>query len=169
MLKIQNKKFELLIKILFAIYLIILVWALLFKLEFSLDPYIRSINLVPFAAPAVANHKINVSEIILNTAAFIPFGIFISIIRSNGKFILKLLPILITTVLIEALQYIFQIGASDITDVIVNILGGIIGILLYKLLHRIFGIKTDNILFFILLIGTIILIGLIALVKIANL
>lgn len=169
MSKIQNNKFETSVKILFTVYLIFLVWALLFKLEFSLEPYIRSLNFIPFSASAVANDKINISEIILNIAAFIPFGLFISIIKPTSKFIFKLLPILFTTVLIETFQYIFQIGASDVTDVIDNMLGGICGILLYKLFFWLFGIRTDKILFFILLVCMIILTSLIALVKIANL
>ena len=36
-------------------------------------------------------------------------------------------PIICTSLLFEAVQFIFAIGASDITDIITNSLGGIIG------------------------------------------
>ncbi len=36
--------------------------------------------------------------------------------------------------LIELIQYIFQIGLADIDDIILNIIGGILGFYIYKIL-----------------------------------
>ncbi len=38
----------------------------------------------------------------------------------------------------EASQYIFGIGASDITDIITNTIGGIIGICIYMVIKKAF-------------------------------
>ena len=42
---------------------------------------------------------------------------------------------------IEIIQYAFRIGASDIDDIILNCLGGGIGILIYLLLEKLFKTK----------------------------
>ena len=40
---------------------------------------------------------------------------------------------------IEALQYIFSLGASDVTDIITNTSGGIIGWILFKAIEKLFN------------------------------
>lgn len=45
----------------------------------------------------------------------------------------------------EVTQYIFAIGASDITDVIDNTLGAVIGILLYLGMKKIWKEKTGKV------------------------
>lgn len=43
---------------------------------------------------------------------------------------------LITSALIEIIQYVFALGSSDIDDLTLNTLGTIIGYLLYKIIHK---------------------------------
>lgn len=75
----QSKKIT---KYLLSIYILFLIWIILFKmsLPFQNLSHIRSINLIPFAAPAVTNGTINLDEIIANFIAFLPFGIFTGIL-----------------------------------------------------------------------------------------
>lgn len=40
--------------------------------------------------------------------------------------------VIIFSVIVEIIQYAFRVGVSDIDDVILNGLGGLIGILIYK-------------------------------------
>lgn len=77
---------------------------------------LRSINLIPFAESASVNGRVDTSEILLNMVVFIPFGVYLSIIKPKWNFIQKVLPIFSVTLLYEVVQYIFAIGASDITD-----------------------------------------------------
>jgi len=44
--------------------------------------------------------------------------------------------------MVEIIQYIFKVGATDIDDVILNGIGGLIGIIIYKILELIFKGKT---------------------------
>ncbi len=126
--------------ILFTIYLIFLTWIILFKMQFDTNalPYIRSINLIPFGESVIVNGKIYVSEIIDNLLIFIPVGMYIEILAKNQKFYKKIIPILYITLFLEISQYIFHIGATDITDIIMNTSGGIIGILAISILYKIF-------------------------------
>jgi glycopeptide antibiotics resistance protein len=125
---------------LLALYLVILIWAVLFKLKFNIssvfDYHHRSLNLIPFAAPSIVNGKINFGEMILNCIFFIPFGLLLNVNFKKAGFLSKLAFILVFSVTAELIQYIFAIGATDITDVITNTVGGFLGLKLYDLSDR---------------------------------
>lgn len=132
-------------KILFFSYLIILIWILLFKFSVSFDEIInmynlqvRSINLIPFQESVIVNNRIDLSEIINNIVVFIPFGGLIGMISKKTSFLIDVLIIALFTISIESLQFILGLGASDITDIITNLTGGIIGLLFYQILKLTF-------------------------------
>ncbi len=143
MKKAKKRPSKNLTRFLFILYLIVLTWVILFKMEldFSLLKNMndRSINLIPFAESVTINGKTDISEILLNVIVFIPFGIYISMLHKPWNFIQKIIPIFCVSLLYEVLQYAFAIGGSDITDLIGNTLGGIIGMILFFILIRMFG------------------------------
>ncbi|MBT2158015.1 glycopeptide resistance protein VanZ1 [Clostridioides difficile] len=147
---------------LFIVYIIILTWIILFKLQFDISSLetmnLRSINLVPFAGSLIINNRVDISEIILNVVIFVPFGIYVCMLKEEWSFIKKVIPIFITSLAFETLQYIFALGASDITDLIGNTLGGIIGIAVFMLLSKIFKNNTIKIINVLALIVTIIVV-----------
>ena len=107
----------------------LLTWIIVFKFRFHISDlkYIRSINLIPF--------KANVTkEILINVILFIPLGMYLKRTLDN-----KFLNILLISFIFEALQYILHIGVSDITDIIMNTLGGIIGISIISISSLIFN------------------------------
>lgn len=158
---------------LFIVYIIILTWIILFKLQFDISSLetmnLRSINLVPFTGSLIINDRVDISEIILNVAIFVPFGIYVCMLKEEWSFIKKVIPIFITSLAFETLQYIFALGASDITDLIGNTLGGIIGIAVFMLLSKIFKNNTIKIINVLALIVTIIVVLFLGLVIFANL
>ena len=131
----KSKKITL---ILMIFYLVALIWVIIFKLEFSIKelPQIRNINLIPFNQPAIVNGKADISEIILNVLAFIPYGLFIHILMDEKSILKKLFIIFATSFIFELIQYIFAIGASDITDIISNTSGGIIGVVVSMFMEK---------------------------------
>ena len=64
---------------LLIVYLLILSWIILFKLQFSFSvlDHIRQINLIPFGGSVIANGKIDFDEIINNAIVFIPVGAYL--------------------------------------------------------------------------------------------
>ncbi|MEI3607434.1 VanZ family protein [Pseudogracilibacillus sp. SE30717A] len=132
-------------KSLLVVYLLALIWIILFKMVFSLQelPHIREINLIPFAGSVIINNQIDFDEIINNILIFIPFGVYVSMLKPDWAFLKKVAPISIVSLLFEVLQFIFAIGATDITDFIGNTLGGIIGIGLYLVFHKLFKTKVN--------------------------
>ncbi len=140
-MKVHKKYFTLIV---FILYLILLCWLILFKLVTSPEmiPNMRNINLVPFAESVIVNGKIYFKEIIYNILAFVPLGVYLSIIKKDWSLWEKVIVVFGLSLLFEITQYIFALGGSDITDIITNTLGGILGIEVFSLFRRVFKEKT---------------------------
>ena len=157
-------------RILFVLYFLILVWILLFKMNFSLDELYknRSINIIPFKGSVIVNGRIYISEIINNIVVFIPVGIYVCMLKKDWPILKKISVGFFISLGIEVLQFVLSIGSTDITDLIGNTLGGILGIGVYYLFLKVFKSKTNNVINIIALIATIILIVLISILLLAN-
>ncbi len=121
--------------VLFGYYLLALVWIILFKMSFSLAQLdrIRAVNLIPFAESMYADGRINRSELVNNILVFIPLGVYLSVLCGQWPFWRKLGSIFGVSLLLELLQYAFSVGVSDVTDLMGNTLGGVIGLGVYAL------------------------------------
>lgn len=157
----ENKKQLNLSRILFLTYSIILVWILLFKMSFSFDEIYksRSINLVPFYGSVVVNGKIYINEIINNVLVFLPVGIYACMLNPKWPILKKIGLSFSISLIIEVFQFIFAIGATDITDIIGNTLGGLIGIGVFYLFNKVFKNKTISIFNILALIATVALVS----------
>jgi glycopeptide antibiotics resistance protein len=153
---------------LFIIYLIALIWILLFKLGVRFS-YMgnRSVNLIPFSELFTSSGKIDFGEIILNVVIFVPLGIYAGVLFRRWTFGNKLFFFFIISLLIEGAQFIFRVGAFDITDIITNISGGIIGLMIFEAIEKLFNnsVKSHNFINIISAIGTVIMISLLVLLK----
>lgn len=169
---IMRKHQKLITKVLFVVYLILLAWIILMKTEFSFDQIyrMRSTNFVPFEGTAVYNNQLHYQEIYLNVLIFVPFGIYLSILKPDWSFVQKVVPIFLVSLFFESLQYIFSIGATDITDLLGNTLGGIFGIIFYLLIHKLLKCKKKTNRFMNLLasVGTIGFVLIFGLLLLAN-
>lgn len=94
----------------------------------------RSINIVPFDMIFEQGFTINVWG---NVLMFIPLGVYFADNMKQFRFWKVLGGIIGTSLAIEVLQYIFKCGASDIDDIILNTIGGLLGIFIYLLLKSI--------------------------------
>lgn len=165
----SDKKQKHLTTALFAVYLLAVIWIILFKMQLIPAVTQRSLNLIPFGESVIVNGKLDIREIIYNLLIFVPFGIYMSMLKPDWSFLKKTAPIFLTSLAFETLQFIFAIGATDITDLIGNTLGGIIGIGVFFVFARLFKGKSLKIMNILALIGTLFMVGLIGLLIIANL
>ncbi|WP_172208161.1 VanZ family protein [Lactococcus hodotermopsidis] len=130
-------------KILFISYLIVLVWVILFKMRLDILDFIyqgvynstRSLNLSPFSASGGR------AEVAFNFVIFIPYGCFLISLFEKWSFVKELMIIFLTSLLLEILQYLLAVGATDVTDLLVNTFGGLTGMLLFSLFSKLFGKK----------------------------
>ncbi|MFT3935082.1 MAG: VanZ family protein [Chitinophagaceae bacterium] len=154
--------------VLFVIYLIVLVWILLFKLgvQFSYMEE-RRFSLIPFSALFATHRRLNLSEIISNVIIFIPLGVYAGVLFKRWAFGKKLFSVFFISLLIEAFQFIFRIGAFDITDIIANTLGGLFGLLLFIGIEKLFSnsAKAQKFINIIGNIGTVLIISFLVLLK----
>lgn len=133
---------------LFAVYLAILTWIILFKMQFSFADlgHIRQINIIPFGESVIVNEEMYLDEIINNCIVFIPVGAYASLLMPGGPFWKKICPAFGISLAYEALQFIFAIGASDITDLLSNTAGGIVGAALVLLFSKVLKDRTHRLL-----------------------
>lgn len=134
----MRKKSHFITPVLFLLYLVLLVWIILFKLQFSIADLdrMREINLIPFYyKEEVSFHA---TEVLENVLIFVPFGIYLCLIFKKLRFSGKLFLIAGMSVLLELCQYVLAVGRSDVTDLITNVSGGLIGVFLYNTIVRLF-------------------------------
>lgn len=105
---------------------------------------VRSINLVPFStireylSGSSANvKKFASANVAGNMLIFIPLGVYMTVLKRNTKVLVNLGLLFIISLAVELIQGLLGIGTADIDDVILNGLGGGIGILAYKSLRLI--------------------------------
>ena len=127
----------------FYAYLILLTWGILFKFEtnpgtivFFLAP--RYVNWIPFSEPLIVNGKIVFAEMLFNLVSFIPLGVCLPLVKSPWSRWEIAGAGLLLSLVYECLQYILAIGATDMTDLILNTLGVCVGLLIYQIFIRVF-------------------------------
>ena len=130
MLKEKHGKLYYITTILFAVYLAFLVWVILFKLELSLAGIekVREYNFIPFHYEDGNNIRFHFSEVIDNMVVFIPIGVYLCLLFRKVPFWVETALVFVISLALECSQYIFAIGRFDITDLITNTVGGVVGI-----------------------------------------
>ena len=115
-------------RILFVLYLAFLVWIVIFKMNFSFQNIhsVREVNLIPFYYKDISPGDAPLLEALMNAVVFIPFGFLLTKSLPITRMTKKAVIIVTVSLIFGALQYFLSIGASDITDIITNSMGGII-------------------------------------------
>ncbi|MDN0043010.1 VanZ family protein [Mediterraneibacter glycyrrhizinilyticus] len=115
-----------------------------FVLYFTLMPVITSLpfvfnhsyvpmNLVPFIDVSYGRGDF-IRQIVLNVIMTIPFGFLLPLIKSKTSLIKLMLYTFLLSLGIELLQpLVSDFRSSDITDLITNVFGGVLGYILYFL------------------------------------
>lgn len=133
MLKERHRKLYFITITLFVVYSIFLFWSILFKLGFSLNEIgtIRAYNFIPFHYEDGHNIGFHFSEVIDNIMIFIPVGVYLCLIFKRMPFWGMTALVFAVSFALECSQYILAMGSFDVTDLIANTVGGILGIGFY--------------------------------------
>lgn len=168
-MKGKSKRF---VPVLFFIYLALLVWIILFKLQFSIHDLdtVRSINLIPFYYDKEIGTAFHLKEVLENLLIFVPMGIYLQMLLPKCRFYGKLIIIAGTSLMLEAAQYVLAIGRSDIIDLLTNTTGGLLGFALYGIVVRLLRnrARADKIFFILAVIVSVVVIGFLALILFLN-
>lgn len=149
---------KILFRIVFGLYLLILLWLVLFKFSYDIGSVLanyqsRSINIVPFAGYAQGGLR----EMLDNLIVFIPFGLLLAVTAKQASFRQKLTWIFLFSLYVELTQFVLAIGSTDITDLLMNTAGGFIGLGAYRLVRK---IAPEKILDWLIVLGVaVVLVG----------
>lgn len=126
-----------LLPLLFAAYLVLLMWLVLWKLDapWTVAAGERVVKVVPFAATAHAGASEPV-ELVLNLVIFVPFGVYLGLLVPSWPWWRVAGALAGASALLEVAQYVLAVGSSDVTDVVVNTAGGLAGLGLVVLARR---------------------------------
>jgi len=118
-----------LMNLMFIVYLF-----LLFQLVTTSDFESYSNNFIPFRE--IMRYRIDSGlfyrNVVGNIVLFMPFGYLVSYYLKNTKYYIALLLTFITSISTEVIQ--MYIGRSfDIDDILLNLIGGLIGYLIFKI------------------------------------
>ena len=105
---------------------------------------------------------------VLNLLAFVPFGLYLSLLEPRWPVWKRLLPGFFTSLAYEVLQYAFALGRSDVTDLLSNTLGVLVGVGLYALLAKRLKEKTRPVLNAAALVCTVLALGFLGVLVGAN-
>ena len=143
---------------LFTAYLVALVWIIVWKLAV---PWIgedswRTIKLVPFVSFGESGSSAP-REVWANLLLFIPFGVYLALLRPRWGWLRVLLGGALSSAVLEASQWVLAVGSSDLTDVIMNSAGGIVGFALVRIVRALSQSATTEAFAHACLVGTAVL------------
>lgn len=155
--------FNVLIKTALIIYILVLIFSIMIKsimvedliVNFNYlsaftmkERFIRGIKLIEFYKIEYELGVITRTIILdlLNCIVFVPFGIFITHLFKKNRIMKVILVTFCFSLFIEMFQLVFIIGSFMLNDLILNILGGLIGSILYLIITKNKKYKVYNIL-----------------------
>ena len=135
-LKKQRRKYLFLIMFIYFIA-VLLLFLRVDRLLYSDFKAHRSLNVIPLKTIfdyIMGNYTMYraMGNLLINIIFFVPAGIYIEIFFFKMK--RNIIWIVTFSATIEIIQYLLGTGVSDIDDIILNLLGGILGILFFRIL-----------------------------------
>ncbi|MCR2045326.1 VanZ family protein [Anaerosalibacter massiliensis] len=152
----KNKTFKTILWILFCLYILLLIKVILFKYPMSVEilknnnmanlkrRILYFSNFIPFRtiyeySTGDIGFNISVSNILGNIIAFMPLGFLLPLLKERLKELKKIFKIaFIISLTFEVIQLITGLGQFDVDDIILNVLGGVLGFLIYKIFYKIY-------------------------------
>lgn len=147
---------------LFVVYLVLLVWVVLWKLEVPWVGDDRVVKLVPFVATPDAGASSNV-EVAANLALFLPFGVYLGLLRPAWPWWLAGGAVGAASAVLEGAQFVLAVGRTDVTDVVANTAGGLAGLVVLGLVHRSLPGRATRVLTTACSLGTVVVLACVAL------
>jgi glycopeptide antibiotics resistance protein len=158
---VVKKSFEedrrVLLASLFVVYLVLLAWIVLWKLDV---PYVgaaaslpRPIKLIPFVPSSEAGSSAPL-EVIANLVLFVPFGLYLGLLAPRWPWWTAAAVFVGASLALETTQHLLSTGSFDTTDVIANTVGGLAGVGLLTLARRRLQTRTAVVMTRVCLIGT---------------
>ncbi len=145
----MKKPLKIIVIITFAVYVMMIISVTFLGERHALhnvsiiEHFINRSNLIPFRTVSnyiraiknnIINYYIPIKNIVGNLLLFLPMSVFLAcMIKKCRSLPINLLVIFTVLITVEALQIVTRLGSFDIDDLILNMLGALIGFALWKL------------------------------------
>lgn len=116
----------------FFVYLALLCWIILFKA----GPIRLDARQVGAAAPVYLGLYFNPRDALLNFLIFLPFGMYLALLKPGWSFLVKALLPFLLSLLFESTQFLLSIGTADLMDLLTNTLGAVLGLAFYPVAQK---------------------------------
>lgn len=128
-----------------SMYILLFLWLIVFTYVSPIELFnpdrlsIRSVNLIPFQEigrylSGTISSSVAINNLLGNIVLFIPFGLYLQLFKEDKRVLPNVSIVFFVSLVIEILQFVLAIGISDVDDIVLNTIGGIIGIFIYKML-----------------------------------
>ena len=158
----SKKTLDTLSRLVFASYMIIFIWIVIFKCGFVDDlkithKYISSLTIYQrIINPAEIQSLIyriqigeyfhrSILEPLLNIVIFVPVGLYVTFFQNEKRIFNTYLISFAISMAIELIQLTTMIGGFSFLDLVTNTIGGIAGYFAYKLIYNESRVKVLNI------------------------
>lgn len=143
----SRRAIHIILRVLFVIYLVMMVYFLFFSERFGRVPSDSyHYNLKPFTEISrylsyidtigVTNVLIN---LLGNVVCFMPLGFMLPVLsRRKWKLVRTTLLSCLASVIVELTQLVSKLGSCDVDDVLMNTLGGFLGYILFLVCSKIY-------------------------------
>lgn len=140
----MKRKYKYMLTFTIAVYTYLLLSIILFKYMSPMEifktsrPIYNGVNFKLFYKlyNSGLSLKLNAINILGNIGLFIPFGILMSM--KNEKSFRNIFYGLMLSLFFEGMQYYFEIGSFDVNDILLNVIGVVLGVIIYKIIRVLF-------------------------------
>ena len=134
--------FSIILYVFFAVYIALLLYLLFFARIGLRGMELYEINFIPFFTISEQLSQLQVTmtvaNLLINIFLLVPLGLYLPVLWGKKKIIIYFCLIVIISLFVEVVQFIFDLGAADIDDIILNSFGGFLGLMSYKILFTLF-------------------------------
>jgi glycopeptide antibiotics resistance protein len=95
-------------------------------------------------------------NLLMNSILLVPLGLYMSVLWGKRKFGFYPFVIFLASISIEVIQFAFRLGVADVDDVILNFIGGIVGLVIYNVLLLLFKEEYKVRLFIVIMSGLVV-------------
>ena len=145
----ENHRTKVISCIVFGVNLLLLTKLVLFKFAFAIEeiPHLRQLNLIPFHYETSVKPIMHIKEVVYNILVFVPAGVYFTAFFGERKWWEVIGASFLISLSFEIIQWIFSIGVRDITDLLGNTLGGVLGTFLFVLFGKILSKKRMRVIY----------------------
>ncbi len=146
MKQINKKRILIVARIIFYIYILLLSYFLFFSERYGRDLITHEYNLQLFKEIRRFIRYRNqiglegfVVNIFGNILAFMPYGFMLPLLnKAYRKFYLITILSILFSLVIETAQLLLRVGVFDVDDILMNSIGGILGYVIFLIVHAVY-------------------------------